>query len=40
MSKSGKSRIALILLSFFLDTLRIDRFYGGRILLGLLKAVF
>ncbi|WP_025755539.1 TM2 domain-containing protein [Mycoplasmopsis cricetuli] len=34
---SNKSRIVLILLSFFLGYLGIDRFYAGRVWLGLFK---
>ncbi|VEU76337.1 TM2 domain [Mycoplasmopsis columboralis] len=34
---SNKSRLVLVLLSFFLGFLGIDRFYGGRVLLGILK---
>ncbi|WP_336510698.1 TM2 domain-containing protein [Mycoplasma phocoeninasale] len=34
---SKKSRTALTLLSFFFGGLGIDRFYGGRVGLGLLK---
>ncbi|MCY2902728.1 TM2 domain-containing protein [Mycoplasmopsis arginini] len=34
---SEKSRTILTLLSFFLGGLGIDRFYGGRIILGVLK---
>ncbi|AKF41293.1 hypothetical protein MCANUFG4_00623 [Mycoplasmopsis canis UFG4] len=36
-NKSNRSWIALVLLSFFLGVLGIDRFYAGRTLLGLLK---
>ncbi|AXE61057.1 TM2 domain-containing protein [[Mycoplasma] phocae] len=34
---SEKSRTVLSLLSFFFGTLGVDRFYGGRVGLGLLK---
>ncbi|WP_027120328.1 TM2 domain-containing protein [Mycoplasmopsis lipofaciens] len=35
--KSTKSRTALVLLSFFLGFLGVDRFYAGRVLLGIFK---
>lgn len=34
---SSRNRVVLILLSFFLGYLGIDRFYGGRYILGLVK---
>lgn len=37
VNASPKSRLALTLLAFFLGYLGVDRFYGGRILLGILK---
>jgi TM2 domain protein len=37
VNTSPKSRLALTLLAFFLGYLGVDRFYGGRILLGILK---
>ncbi|RIV16250.1 TM2 domain-containing protein [Mycoplasmopsis gallopavonis] len=38
--KSDKSYVALCLLSFFLGCLGIDRFYAGRIGLGVCKLLF
>ncbi|WP_029512470.1 TM2 domain-containing protein [Mycoplasmopsis iners] len=37
---SPKSRLAVTLLSFFLGGLGIDRFYGGKIGLGVCKLLF
>lgn len=37
MQYSSKSRIILTILSFFLGWLGIDRFYGGRVGLGIAK---
>lgn len=37
VNTSPKSRLVLTLLAFFLGYLGVDRFYGGRILLGILK---
>ena len=40
VNASSKSRLALTLFAFFLGYLGVDRFYGGRILLGILKLYF
>ncbi|APJ38104.1 TM2 domain-containing protein [Mycoplasmopsis pullorum] len=37
MTVSNKSRVVLVILSFFLGALAIDRFYAGRIGLGIAK---
>lgn len=37
VNASPKSRLVLTLFAFFLGYLGVDRFYGGRILLGILK---
>ncbi|QZE12239.1 TM2 domain-containing protein [Mycoplasma sp. Ms02] len=37
---SNKSRLALVLLSWFLGAFGVDRIYAGSIVLGILKLIF